>query len=281
VASTTTTPGESIRLDDDRPRPARRVSADGSDGSDCRAEPRPGRRSHVTDGARADLARRIAGEITLSDEPGATLRKWRTDFDVSQTTLADHLDVSSSVVSDYESGRRESPGIGVVSRMVNALLDIDEARGGSRIRQYARVVGAGFESDIVQDLREYPTAIRLPRVYEAMGATEVVRGDTDRVSGHTVIDSIEAITRLSSEEFYRLYGESTNRVLAFTNVTRGESPLVALRVVNPTPNAVVLHGLSEDDLWEHAATLATIDGFSLAVSTRELSEMLSELRALA
>jgi putative transcriptional regulator len=235
----------------------------------------------VTDGPRADLARRVAGEITLSDDPGATLRKWRTDFDVSQTTLADYLDVSSSVISDYESGRRESPGIGVVSRIVNALLDIDEARGGSRIRQYARVVGAGFESDIVQDLREYPTAIRLARVYEAMGATEVVRGDTDRVSGHTVIDSIEAITRLSSEEFYRLYGESTNRVLVFTNVTRGESPLVALRVVNPTPNAVVLHGLSEGDLWEHAATLATIDGFSLAVSTRELDELLADLRTLA
>jgi putative transcriptional regulator len=235
----------------------------------------------VTSAPRAKLARRIAGEITLSDDPGATLRKWRTDFDVSQTALAEELSVSSSVVSDYESGRRESPGIGVVSRMVNALLDIDEARGGSRIRQFARVVGAGFESDIVRDLREYPTAIRLARVYDAMEATEVVRGDTDRVSGHTVIDSIEAITRLSSEEFYRLYGESTNRVLVFTNVTRGESPLVALRVVNPTPNAVVLHGLSEADLWEHAATLATIDGFSLAVSTRDIDELLTDLRALA
>jgi putative transcriptional regulator len=69
-------------------------------------------------------------------------------------------------------------------------------------------------------------------------------------------------------------------VLVFTNVTRGESPLVALRVVNPTPNAVVLHGLHEDDLWEHAATLATIDGFSLAVSSRDIDEMLSDLRVL-
>ena len=234
----------------------------------------------MTTGPRADLARRIAGEVTLSDDPGATLRKWRTDFDVSQTALAKELDVSSSVVSDYESGRRESPGIGVVSRMVNALLDIDEARGGSRIRQYARVVDAGFENDIVQDLREYPTAIRLSNIYDAMEATEIVAGDTDRVSGHTVINSIEAITRLSSEEFYRLYGKSTNRVLVFTNVTRGESPLVALRVVNPTPNAVVLHGISAEDLWEHAATLATIDGFSLAVSTRDLDDLLADLRAL-
>ena len=226
---------------------------------------------------REELSRRIAGEITLSDDPGATLRKWRTDFDISQTELANQLDVSSSVISDYESGRRESPGIGVVRRTVDGLLDIDEQRGGGRLRQYARVLSAGFESDIVHDLREYSTAIPVDEFYEAMGATEVVRGDHDHVHGHTVINSIEAITRLSSEEFFRLYGQSTNRVLVFTGVTRGESPLVALRVVNPTPNAVVLHGIDEDDLWEHAADLARIDGYSLAVTTAPLEELLEGL----
>ena len=230
--------------------------------------------------AREELSRRIAGEITLSDDPGATLRKWRTDFDVSQTELADQLGVSSSVISDYESGRRESPGIGVVRRTVEGLLDIDERRGGGRLRQHARVLSAGFESDIVHDLREYSTAVPLSEFYEAMGATEVVRGDHDHVNGHTVIDSIQAITRLSSEEFYRLYGQSTNRALVFTRVTRGESPLVALRVVSPTPNAVVLHGIEDGDLWDHAADLARVDGVSLATSNRDLDDCLVDLQAL-
>ncbi|MFB6166077.1 MAG: helix-turn-helix domain-containing protein [Haloarculaceae archaeon] len=229
---------------------------------------------------RRELAEKIAGEIALSDDPGATLRKWRTDFDVSQTELADRLDVSSSVVSDYESGRRQSPGIAVVRRIVTALLDIDEQRGGGRIRQHARVLSAGFESDIVHDLREYPATISLSRYYDAIDATEIVPGAQDTVAGHTVIDSIEAITRLSSEEFYRLYGQSTNRALVFTSVTRGESPLVAMRVVNPTPNAVVLHGLTEDDLWPHAPDLARIDGFSLAVTDADLGEMLDRLGEL-
>jgi putative transcriptional regulator len=229
---------------------------------------------------REELAERIAGEITLSDDPGATLRKWRTDFGVSQTDLADDLDVSSSVVSDYESGRRESPGIGVVARVVTALLDIDERRGGDRIRQYARVLSAGFESDIVNDLREYPATVSLDRFYDAVGATELAEGDQHHVTGHTVIDSIEAITRLSSEEFYRLYGQSTSRALVFTNVTRGESPLVAMRVVNPTPNAVVLHGLDRDALWEHAPKMAQLDGFSLALTDDPLDEVLESLRDL-
>ena len=233
-----------------------------------------------TDGPRDALARRIAGEITLSAEPGATLQKWRDEFDVSQTDLAAEMDVSSSVVSDYESGRRSSPGIGFVSRVVAALLAIDESRGGNRIRQFARVASAGFSSDIVRDIREYDSAIPTSRVYEAMGATEIAPGDRDTVNGHTVIDSIEAITSLSSEEFYRLYGESTDRALIFTEVTRGESPLVALRVVTPSPNAVVLHGVDEAALWDYAPRLARADGFSLAVSTHPLDEALENLRAL-
>jgi len=231
-------------------------------------------------GPRAELAEKIAGEVTLSDDPGATLRKWRTDFEIAQTDLADEIEVSPSVVSDYESGRRENPGIGVIRRAVDAMLDIDERRGGSHIRQHARVLSAGFDSEVVLDLREYPANIPLERFYEAVGAEELTRGDRDTIAGHTVIDSIETIRRLSSDEFYHLYGQSTNRALVFTNVTRGESPLVAVRVVNPTPNAVVLHGLDADAVWEYAEDLARIDGFSLAVTTADLESMLEGLRAL-
>jgi len=229
---------------------------------------------------RRDLARRIAGEVALSDDPGATLRKWRTDFDVAQTELAAELDVSASVVSDYESGRRGNPGIDVVRRLVEGLLDIDEARGGDRIRQYARVLLAGFESDVVLDLREYPVSVSHERIYDAVDATEVVDGEADRSSGHTVIDSIEVITRLSSDEFFRLYGQSTNRVLAFSGITRGESPLVAVRVVSPTPNAVILHGIEPDDLWEHAPELARIEGISLAVTDVDREALVDAMRDL-
>ncbi len=227
---------------------------------------------------RAELAEHIAGEVTLSAAPGATLRKWREEFDVAQTTLADELDVSASVVSDYESGRRENPGVQVVSRVVDALLDIDERRGGDRVRQHARVLSAGFDQDVVYDLREYPATVPLSRFYTAIDAEPVVDGSAETIAGHTVINSVEAIKRLSSEEFYRLYGQSTNRALVFTNVTRGESPLVALRVVTPTPSAVVLHGLEATDLWEHAPALARTDGVSLATSMQPIDSILEALR---
>ena len=231
-------------------------------------------------GPRDELAEKIAGEVALSDDPGATLRKWRTDFEIAQTDLASELDVSPSVVSDYESGRRQNPGIGVIRRVVDALLGIDERREGTHIRQHARVLSAGFDSDVVHDLREYPANIPLERYYDAVGATTLVSGTRDTVSGHTVLDSIEVIRRFSSDEFYDLYGKSTNRALVFTNVTSGEGSMVALRVLKPTPNAVVLHGIGEEDIWDHAPGLARVEGVSLAVTDMPLEEMLDGLRDL-
>jgi putative transcriptional regulator len=234
----------------------------------------------MTRGAREELAEKIAGEIALSGDPGGTLSKWRTDFGIAQTELAAQLEVSPSVVSDYESGRRDNPGIDVVHRVVSALLDIDERRGGEHIRQYTRVISAGLDSDVIPDLREYAANIPLERFYGAIGAEELAGGDWDTVAGHTVIDSIEAIRRLSSYEFYHLYGESTNRALVFTNVTRGEGVMVALRVVKPTPHAVVLHGITEPAVWEHATDLARIEGFALAVTDADFETMLDGLREL-
>jgi putative transcriptional regulator len=88
---------------------------------------------------RDTLAKRIAGEIVLSSNPGQTMRKWRGLLNVNQMELADDLDLSPSVISDYETGRRQSPGSGFIKRYVEALLDIDQRRGGDYIRQMARI----------------------------------------------------------------------------------------------------------------------------------------------
>lgn len=221
---------------------------------------------------RAQLAERIAGEVVVSDDPGATMRKWRTDFDISQTDLATEIDVSPSVLSDYENGRRNRPGIGFINRYIEGLLGIDDARGGDRIRQFARVLDAGFSGDAVLDIREYDRAIDLDDVLDAVGATTVAAGDHNRVTGHTVIDSIDAIQTLSSDEFYRLFGHSTDRLLVFTNVTTGEGPQVALRVVEPTPTAILLHGIEASTLWPHAEALANRDRYSLAVTTQPIED---------
>src|SRR5437879_13919307 len=100
------------------------------------------------------LVEKIAGEIALSDQPGKTMRKWREELRISQTVLATHMRVSPSVISDYEAGRRTSPGIRTIHRLVDALLEIDQRTGQKltkRVREY---------SDAIPSPRELPFDIR-------------------------------------------------------------------------------------------------------------------------
>ncbi|MBU4201932.1 MAG: helix-turn-helix domain-containing protein, partial [Candidatus Altiarchaeota archaeon] len=64
--------------------------------------------------SKSEITRKIAGEIVLADAPGKSMRKWREIFGIKQNSLAQKLGISASVISDYESGRRKSPGIGFV-----------------------------------------------------------------------------------------------------------------------------------------------------------------------
>ena len=82
------------------------------------------------------LAEKMAGEITLSDKPGEALKKWRLNFEIAQTDISSYLGVSPSVISDYESGRRKSPGTLIVSKIVDALINIDSESGGHKIHAY-------------------------------------------------------------------------------------------------------------------------------------------------
>lgn len=223
-----------------------------------------------------ELTQRIAGEVVLSDDAGATLRKWREDFNVSQSELSETLEVSNSVVSDYESGRRASPGIGVVRRIVEALVEIDLRRGGETLRRYRRILGAGFEGGAVKDLRDYEKPVALDEFQDAIGARTIVDNKKE-IKGHTVVDSVEAIRTFSGEEFAQLYGWSTERALVFTNITRGESPLVAVRVTNLKPSAVVLHGISRGDVSKVSEEIARLEGVSLSYTTTDLDEVLESL----
>src|SRR5580693_7848695 len=78
-----------------------------------------------------ELKEKIAGEITLSDSPGSAMKKWRELFGVTQVELAKQIKVSTSTISDYESNRRLSPGVGVIKRFVDALFTIDDSKGGT------------------------------------------------------------------------------------------------------------------------------------------------------
>ena len=213
------------------------------------------------------LARRIAGEIILSGRPGAAMRKWRELFGVSQMRLSEKMVVSSSVISDYESGRRKNPGTRFVRRFVWALLKIDGERGGRFIREFARLTSS--PSVAVVDLREFPVPVRVEYLCRAINGEVIAGRPVREVLGYTVVDARRALETLSGFEYAQLLGASTERVVVFTNIDGGFSPMIMVRLSSLKPRVVVFHGVRPD---EFSVRLAEYDGVLLVYSGLESVE---------
>ncbi len=227
------------------------------------------------------LAKRIAGEIALSSNPGQTMRKWREIFGISQVELAKYLGVSSSVISDYEGGRRKSPGASTIRRFVKALIAIDAWRGGGVVKAFSKMVDGNIPTSAIMDIREFATPLTIGELVSAVKG-EVVTGKgmmQRKIYGYTIVDSIRAIIEMSAADFLRLYGWTTERALVFTKVSTGRSPMIAVRVQGLKPAVVVIHGVKKlDDL---AVKLAELEKVPLVISHLEdESSLISSLRKL-
>ncbi len=219
------------------------------------------------------VAEKICGDIVLADVPGEALRKWRQIFKLTQAEIARRLNVSSSVISDYESSRR-TPGVSFVKRFVEALIEADSERGYEILSKYKNI----FEvSSAILDLAEYNKAVHVDDFSKIIEAEKV--NDFEKfVNGHTVVDSIKAILELRSFEFYQLYGLTSERALIFTKVSGGRSPMVAVRVSSLKPAVVVLHGLKVNSVDEVAKKIAEIERLPLLVTSLDLREIIERLR---
>jgi len=199
----------------------------------------------------------IAGEISLSVEPGATMKKWREVFGISQVELAKHLGITVSTISDYESNRRKSPGSNVIKRFVNSIFDIDATKGGQisqKLTENDQTTQDFFE------VHEFARGITLTDFVTLMKGKVLTNKDlldTKKIYGYTLIDSIKTILEMPFSFFTSLYGNISERVFIFTGVSSGRSPLVVIRVSPSKPSAVVLHGIEK------------VDKLALKISERE------------
>ncbi len=219
---------------------------------------------------------KIAGEITISDNPGETIRKWREEFRVARLELAKYLEISPSVISDYESGRRKSPGVSSIKKIVNGLVAIDKKRGGHIVRRYS----SGMPSEALLAIQDYDHEVSLDKIIKVIDGTSVADVSTARhVRGYTIVDGIRAILDFSYSEYSLLYGWSSQRVICFTEVKFGRSPMIAIRVHPLKPAAVVyVRAGKVDDL---AVKLAEIEGIPLITTEMDahrMSEILSAIK---
>ena len=221
------------------------------------------------------LSEKIAGEITLSPKPGQTIRKWRGIFNISQTDLANYLNLSPSVISDYESGRRKSPGIQTIKKIIEAFIKIDDDRGGKIIHKYDSMIET---QEGILDIMEYPFTIaadKFIREIEGNILTSSKIGLKKSVKGYTLVDSVKTIETINSGDYNRLYGWSTERAIIFTGIRYGRSPMIAIRVHPVKPTVVVYHRPGSVDSL--AIKLADRENIPLVVSSLKLNDLKMKL----
>ncbi|ABU81784.1 helix-turn-helix domain protein [Ignicoccus hospitalis KIN4/I] len=225
-----------------------------------------------------EIAKSIAGEIALSDDPGSTLKKWREIFEVGIRELARKMNVSPSVISDYEKNKR-APGSKYIKKFVRALMEIDAERDWKVINSLAQKM-LGIKSKAL-DIYEYKRSVRLEELVNASkGYIVNSRFDPNEVVyGFIILDSLRSIEELDSKDFLLLMSMSYKKALVFTKVGTGRPPMVAVRISQIKPVVVILH--KPVNLDRLAVRIAEKEGIALIVSLcSEPGELMDRLRLL-
>ncbi len=233
------------------------------------------------------LAETMAGEICLAEnDPGAVMRRWRERFHISQKNLAKHLNVSPSVISDYESGRRKSPRVETIKRFVEGLIEMDAEEGGRVAVALEKLIAPEIASDAILDSREFGFPVPAKLLVEHLNCKILThRNLLDRdIYGYTALDSIKAIVSLTPQQLLKLYGGTTQRGAILTNVSTGRSPMVAIKAsqigtsVAVKPAVVILQGVK--DLDPLAVKIADSIHLPLCVSEiKSADELIREVRS--
>ena len=225
----------------------------------------------------------IAGEICLSTDAGSSMKKWREIFEISQTELAEYLKVSSSTISDYEGGRRKSPGINVIRRLINALLEIDRQRGGKITKQLEKDFKPSEEAF---DTHEFYSSMKgkdFAKKVAGLCVANPSRLKETNIYGYTIIDSLKVILEVPVHEYMQLYGKTPDRALVFKQVENGRSPMIAVKIgrfsTDMKPAIVVLHAnLNPEKVDPIAIKIAESEKIPLLVTKKPIEEIIDTFR---
>ncbi len=222
----------------------------------------------------------IAGEISLSEDPGGTMRKWREIFNISQVELSRYLNITVSTISDYEGNRRKSPGTAVIKRFVNSLFDMDKTRGGSIIQKFTEREKPTRE---FFEVHEFARSISLKDFITLIKGKVITNEDlvdAKRIYGYTLIDSIKVILEMPFSYFQNLYGNVNERAFVFMGVSTGRSPFVVVRVSPSKPSAIILHNMDPKKIDKLAMKISEKERIPMIITRMPVEEIKNALNRI-
>jgi putative transcriptional regulator len=227
------------------------------------------------------LARTIVGDIVFSSDPSAAIGKWRNIFGIRQSIIAENMGVMPSVVSDYESGRRKSPGSEMVKKFVSALFAADRMRANCVSKDFIDSDSSAALSDVIIDSRQLENPVTLESIIPVVKGEYISDGaESDRkIRGYTIFDSVNAVIKMSQSDVVRLNNLAAERAIVLTEVEHGKSSIIALKLMNIKPGVVIFHGLKGlDKLAERIARVEKIPVIISGFST--MDELIAALKSL-
>ena len=180
----------------------------------------------------------IAGEIIFAHDISAILKKWRNIFEISQKKMAKEIGIKASTLSDYENGRRQNPGINIISRFVDTLIKIDIDRNNHILKSLIKT-----ENKKPFITKEFKNIKKITDFESFMLKQVNYKKINEKIFGLTIIDTID-IKDLDFKTYPLLFGKTNKRMFYFTKTTELiiiEYTLKILKfLTNQQPIAIIL-----------------------------------------
>lgn len=222
-----------------------------------------------------ELFQKILGDVAANEEYGLVMKKWRELFGVTQMQVANELGVKPSVISDYESNRRKSPGIVFIRKYVLALLKLKSSAAHEEIKKQIDITKES-NNLLIRNFTKPKPSSRIIRLFNAKLLTK----NNDLLINGCVffLDNIsKLLTRLPTYKLLRELKKGGKYCYVFSNVKSGRIPLIMLSILskfNKTamPTLIIFQSNSFK-MSNFAKKTAEKRNITLAVTNKDLTKL--------
>ncbi len=194
------------------------------------------------------LKQEIAGEICISENPGNTLKKWQSIFEISQISLARAMKLAGSTISDYENGRRNNPNIKFIQKFVNTLIELDLKQKGQIIKKLITI-----PQEQTVETKEFKRGVKLRHTPELKDFEQInSKIHNESVFGISYLDAND-IPDLDLNDLQKVFGKTNKRILFISNTNNALIIHLFLKTLkmatNQHPSILILDtDLDKDDI---------------------------------